>query len=213
MRSRRLVAVLLMLGCSGGLPPDPNESCRTDAKEVALAETTPLGFSAQQALDVATRSFAVDLRMGQWPATKLNIDIKHDGGPVYYLPPEPPSRPGPQLGRLCSDGVHAKMILTLRSDDGKINLSQVADLEAASLEGARVKQKLIVMAKGDTRNLGTATPRATGTFDYPPEFADGKEALVVETVIGRSTGSVSLFGSYSGNGVFGLAPVATLAKW
>jgi hypothetical protein len=191
LKAHWLIVATFALACSetsGGV--DFEAECRRMSTEVLLDEATPLGFTGRQFVEKGTVSKSVAFQMGGRPSTRLQIETTHQGDPVFHTPRGAfVPRPGTDGGRICKEGLSTSLLLSLRSEDGAVVLSQAASLSALTLDQLSVTQRLAVLGEGAGLQKSQTL---TGKLDIPLTFFEGMDSAVAEIEIKLPSGTGTL---------------------
>jgi hypothetical protein len=190
-----LAASLVLTGCQrGDLTDDRN--CANDPVEVERSQRTPLGFSADEALRAATRSWATlatlfDHRRQPTGDTPLQVDVAPGEGPARYQDPEVFQNARYDRPRTCPEAVHVPITLTITSADGRIALAETAEIPVHRLDEVTVVQQWLLPSSPDPGLV--RYPPLKGRVDVPPAFTEGDGATSLNLTIDIDSGSGDLW--------------------
>jgi hypothetical protein len=181
-----------LLGCEDGRGEDSGPSCKDEEAAVALEEVTPLGFSAQDVVDLVSPPYEGPLAWADETTTVLDLEIAPTGE-AWFVDSEVVSGAGeaqPAIWPICDDRVAVAVTIQFTTADGAFAETWAERVEAAAAAEAHWNREL---------DLGSLN----GDFDLLP-FVQSKDydelrAFVGGTVSTKTGTSGRINGQGSGS--------------
>jgi hypothetical protein len=219
-RAARPAAAWILLGLAGCSDGDitADRDCANNPVVIEPSHRTPLGFSPEEAVAAATRSWravATLLDAQRQPAgtTELQIAVGAGEGPARYQDPEVYQNSRHDRPRTCPEVVSAPVTLSITSADGRIALAETAEIRVARLTAIAISQSWLLPSSPDPTLL--RYPPLRGRIAFPPELAAGDTATALNAEIDVTAGSggLGLFGVQRLPDALSAGPGKPLVRW
>jgi hypothetical protein len=185
------LGVFSLAGGACGQPGPTAPRCMAAVQLLSPDETSPLGLSGRQLLELAVKSSVVPFELEGTPG-KLTNTIADVGAPARFIPM------GVAAGNFYDEAIScpATLLLTVKfkmaSEDGRIAVDQPALLRTEDGKNISLSQGLVL--KGEVHVVGMDVQPLEGKFELAPGRlgAAGSALLTTEVDIDKGSGKFTL---------------------
>jgi hypothetical protein len=134
-RAPSILLVALAIGCGGQVGEETIMCAAVNEQSLSLDETTPLGFTAQDVLDVVGGEHAEPLLWADDVQTTVTLGVNYAGGSLRFLERDWIDDSGIEIARSgCEDIIEIETGVALTTDDGELAESWTLRVEAETAD-------------------------------------------------------------------------------